>query len=279
MPRPKRPGWSKITITVSEEVSREIRILAASRGEEMGTLVDYAIKHLTGLAASRGGASSAIPSWIPARAIRPVEPRAVSLRATAIGRGNPNRVSEFVLQKLSENPIASPFTPLKHLKVTNRLSLQSISAPMLRSIISEAITAAKFEVGSESDPRTLKFLDAILQSVDRFIHCLQTAIPLDAERRRVWTRNSATAFGTLFGERITASLEKGTVEKASKAASVAVAEMVKTFLRRRPNALALLRDEQPIALVDYLVQDSRPRRRGETEPSSAGDQIDSSILS
>ena len=40
MPRPKRPGWSKITLTVSDAVARYIRVQAAERGIEMGTFVD-----------------------------------------------------------------------------------------------------------------------------------------------------------------------------------------------------------------------------------------------
>ncbi|MDR3572300.1 MAG: hypothetical protein P4L50_00425 [Anaerolineaceae bacterium] len=44
MPRPKRPGWSKITITVSDKVAREIRVLAAGAGIEMGTYVDRTIR-------------------------------------------------------------------------------------------------------------------------------------------------------------------------------------------------------------------------------------------
>lgn len=280
MPRPKRPGWSKITITVSEEVSREIRILAASRGEEMGTLVDYAIKHLTGLAASRGGASEEIPSWIPARAIRPVVSETVSHRATAIGRGNPIRVAVFVLQKLNDDPIAGPFTPLKHLKVTGRLTLQSISASMFRSIIAKAIPAAQFEVGAETDAKTMKFLDAVIQSTDRFIRCLKTAFRLDAEWRTVWTPKSAASFGILFGERLAKSLDEDTVETASEEAAVAVAGMVVSLVRERSDATELLKDGHPSALAALLIQGSHPKRR-RRDPESFSDEgdITSSLMS
>ena len=44
MPRPKRPGWSRITITVSEEVSGEVRVKSAERYQEMGTFVDQTIR-------------------------------------------------------------------------------------------------------------------------------------------------------------------------------------------------------------------------------------------
>ncbi|WP_286354886.1 hypothetical protein [Geothrix oryzae] len=44
MARPKRPGWSKITITVSEKVAKEIRVRSAELGIEMGTFVDQTIR-------------------------------------------------------------------------------------------------------------------------------------------------------------------------------------------------------------------------------------------
>ena len=44
MARPKRPGWSKITITVSEKVAKEIRVRSAEIGIEMGTFVDQTIR-------------------------------------------------------------------------------------------------------------------------------------------------------------------------------------------------------------------------------------------
>ncbi|MDR3572293.1 MAG: hypothetical protein P4L50_00390 [Anaerolineaceae bacterium] len=44
MPRPKRSGWSKITITVSDKVARDIRVAAATKGIEMGTFVDQALR-------------------------------------------------------------------------------------------------------------------------------------------------------------------------------------------------------------------------------------------
>jgi len=44
VPRPKRKGWNKITITVSDKVAREIRVRSAELGIEMGTFVDQTIR-------------------------------------------------------------------------------------------------------------------------------------------------------------------------------------------------------------------------------------------
>jgi hypothetical protein len=44
MPRPKRPGWSKITLTISDKVAREIRLRSAELNIEMGTFVDRTIR-------------------------------------------------------------------------------------------------------------------------------------------------------------------------------------------------------------------------------------------
>jgi hypothetical protein len=44
VPRPKRPGWSKITLTISDKVAREIRLHSADLNIEMGTFVDQTIR-------------------------------------------------------------------------------------------------------------------------------------------------------------------------------------------------------------------------------------------
>lgn len=51
MPRPKRPGWSKITITLSEEIAREIRVKSSELGIEMGTFVDQTVRDHRGIPA------------------------------------------------------------------------------------------------------------------------------------------------------------------------------------------------------------------------------------
>jgi hypothetical protein len=38
MPRPKRKGWKPVTLTLSEEAARLLRVHSADRGVEMGTL-------------------------------------------------------------------------------------------------------------------------------------------------------------------------------------------------------------------------------------------------
>jgi hypothetical protein len=44
MPRPKRPEWTKITITVSKKIAQEIRLRSAELNIEMGTFVDQTIR-------------------------------------------------------------------------------------------------------------------------------------------------------------------------------------------------------------------------------------------
>jgi hypothetical protein len=39
MPRPRRDGWKPVTITLSEEAAKRLRMSAAERYTEMGTLV------------------------------------------------------------------------------------------------------------------------------------------------------------------------------------------------------------------------------------------------
>jgi hypothetical protein len=44
MPRPKREGWEAVTITVSAEVLRAMRMLTAIGGADMGTYADQAMR-------------------------------------------------------------------------------------------------------------------------------------------------------------------------------------------------------------------------------------------
>jgi len=44
MPRSKSEGWGSVTLTISDEVSRALRILSAMSGEEMGKVADRAMR-------------------------------------------------------------------------------------------------------------------------------------------------------------------------------------------------------------------------------------------
>lgn len=44
MARPKREGWKPVTVTLSEEAARRLRMHAAAKKKEMGTLMDEIIR-------------------------------------------------------------------------------------------------------------------------------------------------------------------------------------------------------------------------------------------
>ena len=44
MPRPKKVGWERVTITISPEVASALRVLSACSGREMGVIADSTMR-------------------------------------------------------------------------------------------------------------------------------------------------------------------------------------------------------------------------------------------
>ena len=202
MPRPKRPGWSRITITVSDVVAKYIRVQAADQGIEMGTFVDRTInawlRSIQAPEATATPPSGPGPAATAQRAtnkIGPIAPTTLDLMDSypaAVDGDNPTRMAEFAYQKAVANPGSKVFLPLKHLRVADHATPDTISSIMFRSIIASALSAADFEVRSGFGVRTLKFIDAVIQTADQFYRQLQIEFPVDAVRDNLRETNTGT---------------------------------------------------------------------------------------
>ncbi len=264
MPRTKRPGWSRITLTVSAEVARYIRVQAADQGIEMGTFVDRAMGALLRAAqethANAAPPSDAAPvSHAPRKVqsigppISPSMPDLVDLYPAEMGGDNPSRMAEFTYQKAIADPGSKVFSPLKHLKVADHPSPAAISEAMFRSVISNALSATDVEVGGGFGARTIRFLDALLQTVDQFSQQLQVEFPVDDFRMALWTPHSAAAFGIIFGKRLGAPVHAKDPGGAAKTVSEAVIGMIKGLCRTNPNVPELLKRAAPPHLASLLT--------------------------
>ena len=282
MPRPKRPGWSRITITVSDEISRHIRIRAAELGIEMGTFVNEAIAASLRSPQPPRPAAPPVPEVEPAFREHPALPRAAPANAPT-GQAVPPagsagthfaRLADFAHQKAIANPESRLFSPLRHLQVADRLTATALSAAMFRTLIASACSSAGFELAGATDPGTLRFLDAVLQTLDRFFLQLHTAFPLDESRVALWTPGSASAFGTLFGRRLGRTMDGADLEGSAQRVSEAVAGMVKNLARVNANAPELLAREVPERLVSLLTLHEIPLKKRDSRGPD-GDASDS----
>jgi len=268
MPRPKRPGWSKITITVSDEVARYIRVQAADQGIEMGTFVDRTLG--ASLRAAKAPQATPPPDPPPpspaqpaaGRAGPPIAPDLMDLFPAEASGDNPTRMAEFAYQKAVADPDSRVFRPLRHLQVADDLSPATLSAALFRSIVSSALSAADFEVRCGFGVRTLKFLDAVLQTADQFFRQLQAEFPADDFRMSLWTPHSAAAFGILFGKRIGEPVNGPDLEETAQRVSAAVIGMLKGLTRTNPKAAEFLKREAPAHQASILtLNETQARRR------------------
>ena len=281
MPRTKRPGWSRITVTVSAEVARYIRVQAAEQGIEMGTFVDKTMGALLRSAQEPHG--PAAPPHDPAPAARapgtvppagPSRPDPMDTYPAEVSGDNPTRMAEFTYQKAIAHPGSGVFSPLKHLEVADHGAPTAISEALFRAIIASALSATDVEVGGGFGARTLRFLDALLQTLDQFSRQLQAEFPDDAFRMALWTPQSAAAFGILFGKRLGAPAPGRDPEGTANTVSGAVIAMLKGLARTSPNLPELLKRAAPAQLASLLaLSETLARKRDQRSPD--GDASDS----
>jgi len=277
MPRPKRPGWSRITITVSDEVSRHIRVRAAELGIEMGTFVNEAVQALLRAPPPPTGhpVPEAEPGFrsgrAPLKAGPPVLREAAGRPAGTAGT-DPAGLAEFVYQQAIASPGSRVFSPLRHLQVAARLTANSLSAAMFRCFIASAWANAGREGAGVTDPGTLRFLDAVLQTLDRFFQELQIAFPIDESRVALWSPDSAAAFGTIIGRRLGQAFDGTDPEGSAQRVAASVSGMVKNLARVNPNAPELLGRDASAHLVSLLMlHETPPTKRGsDGDASDAG---------
>lgn len=284
MPRPKRPGWSKITLTVSEEVAREIRLQAVERGMEMGTVVDLAIRALPGFPVFPRTQPATSSAGIRKPGHSPAASEAGSNHPAStehrIGGGQPYRIAAFVVDRLNQRENKPTFLPLKHLALTHRTNGHGISANRFKKLIAASVSESGVTIGSESDTATLRFLNAVIQTADQFFLKLGTPFPQSAARMALWTENAVKAFGTIIGERLVALQKTSDPVKKAPQIAEALTRMVENTQRRQPNLVHRLHTEPPPALVALLTEHEtlRPRRQAE-DPMESDEDLTKSLLS
>jgi hypothetical protein len=98
----------------------------------------------------------------------------------------------------------------------------------------------------------------ILQSIDRLFAHFKQQYPNDPERRAIWTRASAGAFGFLLGQEIKSSLGKDSLDDAAVSATKAVFKVVKrTFASNRSVGFRGVQGS-PIAIASLILEHGTP---------------------
>ena len=269
MPRPRRPGWSKVTITISDEVGREIRVRAAELGVDMGTFVDQAIRDREGCFSpsshleldqvetpNRRRGSHKDPTLPPAPVARKVQ----TIRRARIGGGAPDRIAEFVFQNAILNQDTKLFSPVDSARITLRQGRHSMSAALFKGIIAHAVRSSQLVLGDKSDQKSIKFLDALVQCTQHFYQQFEQAFPLDGERQALLTPITAAALGIILGERLALLFETGTSEMIAIEIATGVMRMVKKWHRYNENAAEMLKVTPVDTLVAHLRMYEQPSK-------------------
>jgi len=171
----------------------------------------------------------------------------------ALCNGKPEKIAEFVMHRTVIKHTPDLFNLPKHISVDDRRTGTNITTPMFKSILTQAIAGAERSSLVDFNKKTLRTLNTILDAVDRLFARIEEEFPLHADRKKVWTSYSASAFGILLGERLAPYL-RGLQGDGVEVASAQVMDMLMNLLSNMPGeAYSLLAQTPPTKLSALLV--------------------------
>jgi hypothetical protein len=234
MPRPKRPGWSKITITVSEEVAQAIRINAAERNTMMGTFVDELVRSHWAVSKPPSRElpqSTELQVRFPPETLSDTAPERPISKAFSECQGEPESIADFLYREALVANTADVFSPLPSLKVFRGQTGDGIAYSAFEAFITSAIELTPIYGCTEWDEETRSQLNSMLLALECLYQRFDEEVPY--KPRVIWGNAAASAFGSILEELI---LDGGGADDEVAKSVSRVTQMVKNLLQSFPTA-------------------------------------------